>query len=205
MSRAAVMPGTCRLHRPARGSASNGFQLSSYHAHSGHSSAGEGNERCSGFTFAYTMRVRSSSAPGRPADKQHVLVGVVAAFVQPGQYGDRDVGGRPPGAAFLSPGEGRLYAWLMICDSPHRSLTDLAAELGVSKTAASTVARQLEAGGMIERTPTPNREHRYRVAEVMTAFGDCPSFRCYIPGTSRSSPMSPAGDMLASRHQGRYD
>ncbi|MEW9531864.1 GbsR/MarR family transcriptional regulator [Microbispora sp. NPDC049125] len=58
---------------------------------------------------------------------------------------------------------GRLYAWLMICDPPHRSLTDLAAELGVSKTAVSTVARQLEAGGMIERAPTPNREHRYRV------------------------------------------
>jgi hypothetical protein len=38
-------------------------------------------------------------------DKQHVLAGVVAAFVQPEQYGDRDVGGRPPGAAFLSPGE----------------------------------------------------------------------------------------------------
>jgi hypothetical protein len=33
--------------------------------------------------------------------KQHVL----AAFVQPEQDGDRDAGGRPPGAAFLSPGE----------------------------------------------------------------------------------------------------
>jgi DNA-binding transcriptional regulator GbsR (MarR family) len=58
---------------------------------------------------------------------------------------------------------GRLYAWLMICDPPHRSLTDLAAELGVSKTAVSTVARQLEVGGMIERAPTSTREHRYRV------------------------------------------
>ncbi len=58
---------------------------------------------------------------------------------------------------------GRLYAWLMICDPPHQSLTDLAADLGVSKTAVSTVARQLEAAGMIERAPTPNREHRYRV------------------------------------------
>src|SRR5215468_7701716 len=31
------------------------FQLSSYHSHSGHSSASDGNERCSGFTFLYTM------------------------------------------------------------------------------------------------------------------------------------------------------
>lgn len=58
---------------------------------------------------------------------------------------------------------GRLYAWLMICDPPARSLTDLAAELEVSKTAVSTVARQLEVGGMIERVPTASREHRYRM------------------------------------------
>ncbi|MEU7860703.1 MarR family transcriptional regulator [Nonomuraea sp. NPDC049141] len=58
---------------------------------------------------------------------------------------------------------GRLHAWLMICDPPDRSLTDLAAELGVSKTAVSTVARQLEVSGMIERVPTAAREHRYRI------------------------------------------
>jgi biotin operon repressor len=58
---------------------------------------------------------------------------------------------------------GRLYAWLMICEPPQRSLGDLAGQLGVSKTAISTVARQLEAGGMIERVPTANREHHYRL------------------------------------------
>ncbi|WP_043619085.1 GbsR/MarR family transcriptional regulator [Nonomuraea candida] len=58
---------------------------------------------------------------------------------------------------------GRLYAWLMICDPPHQSLTGLAADLGVSKTAVSTVARQLELSGMIERVPTPARGHHYRV------------------------------------------
>ncbi|MGW0202655.1 GbsR/MarR family transcriptional regulator [Nonomuraea sp. NPDC003201] len=58
---------------------------------------------------------------------------------------------------------GRLYAWLLICDPPDQSLTDLAAELGVSKTMVSTVARQLEAGGMVERVPTSAREHRYQV------------------------------------------
>jgi DNA-binding transcriptional regulator GbsR (MarR family) len=58
---------------------------------------------------------------------------------------------------------GRLYAWLMICDPPHQSLTDLAAELGVSKTAISTVARLMETAGMIERAPAPKREHRYQV------------------------------------------
>lgn len=58
---------------------------------------------------------------------------------------------------------GRLYAWLMICDPSRQSLTDLAARLGVSKTAISTVARQLEAAGMVERVPAPGREHRYQV------------------------------------------
>ncbi|WP_433428119.1 GbsR/MarR family transcriptional regulator [Nonomuraea sp. CA-141351] len=58
---------------------------------------------------------------------------------------------------------GRLYAWLMICDPPHQSLTDLAAQLSVSKTAISTVARQLEAVAMIERVPTSSREHHYQV------------------------------------------
>ena len=58
---------------------------------------------------------------------------------------------------------GRLYAWLLICDPPDQSLTDLATELGVSKTMVSTVARQLEAGGMVERVPASGREHRYRV------------------------------------------
>ncbi|MEU6711250.1 MarR family transcriptional regulator [Nonomuraea sp. NPDC046802] len=58
---------------------------------------------------------------------------------------------------------GRMYAWLMICHPAHRSLTELADELGVSKTAISTVARQLESGGMIERVPAPGRQHHYRV------------------------------------------
>ncbi|MBN6055110.1 MarR family transcriptional regulator, partial [Nonomuraea sp. RK-328] len=59
---------------------------------------------------------------------------------------------------------GRLYAWLMICEPSHQSLTELAGRLGVSKTAVSTVARQLEIAGMIERVPTAGREHRYQIA-----------------------------------------
>ncbi|GGK65937.1 HTH-type transcriptional regulator MmpR5 [Sphaerisporangium melleum] len=77
---------------------------------------------------------------------------------------------------------GRLYAWLLICDPPDQSLTDLAAELGVSKTAVSTVARQLESGGMIEHAPTPNREHRYRVV----AGGWAQAMRVQFDGVRRS-------------------
>jgi DNA-binding MarR family transcriptional regulator len=58
---------------------------------------------------------------------------------------------------------GRVYGWLMICDPPHHSLTDLATVLSVSKASISTVARQLKEAGMIERFPAPNRQHQYRI------------------------------------------
>lgn len=58
---------------------------------------------------------------------------------------------------------GRVYGWLLICDPPQQSLTALAAALSVSKASISTVARQLLEGGMVERLPSPNRQHLYRV------------------------------------------
>jgi DNA-binding MarR family transcriptional regulator len=58
---------------------------------------------------------------------------------------------------------GRLYGWLLICDPPQQSLTQLADTLAVSKASASTAARQLEEGGMVQRLPTAGRQHLYRV------------------------------------------
>lgn len=58
---------------------------------------------------------------------------------------------------------GRIYGWLMICDPPHQSLTEMAAELEVSKVSISTVVRQLHDGGMVERVPAPGRQHHYRI------------------------------------------
>jgi DNA-binding transcriptional regulator GbsR (MarR family) len=58
---------------------------------------------------------------------------------------------------------GRVYGWLLICDPPQQSLTQLAEVLSVSKASVSTVARQLQEGGMIERLPSPTRQHLYRV------------------------------------------
>jgi DNA-binding MarR family transcriptional regulator len=58
---------------------------------------------------------------------------------------------------------GRVYGWLMICDPPQQSLTELATTLSVSKASVSTVARQLQAAAMIERLPSASRQHRYRV------------------------------------------
>lgn len=58
---------------------------------------------------------------------------------------------------------GRLYAWLMICDPPEQSLTELTAKLGVSKASVSTTIRLLQEGGMVERFPSSGRQHHYRV------------------------------------------
>jgi DNA-binding transcriptional regulator GbsR (MarR family) len=58
---------------------------------------------------------------------------------------------------------GRVYGWLLICDPPQQSLTQLAETLSVSKASVSTVARQLSDGGMIERLPSSTRQHLYRV------------------------------------------
>lgn len=58
---------------------------------------------------------------------------------------------------------GRVYGWLLICDPPAQSLTALAQVLSVSKASVSTVARQLQDGGMIERLPSATRQHLYRV------------------------------------------
>ena len=58
---------------------------------------------------------------------------------------------------------GRVYGWLLICDPPQQSLSELATTLAVSKASVSTVARQLQEGGMIERLPSATRQHHYRV------------------------------------------
>lgn len=59
---------------------------------------------------------------------------------------------------------GRLYGWLMICDPPERSLTELTEQLRISKASASTTVRSMVDAGLIERTPSSGRRHQYRVA-----------------------------------------
>jgi DNA-binding MarR family transcriptional regulator len=59
---------------------------------------------------------------------------------------------------------GRIYGWLMICDPPEQSLTELANALGVSKASISTVIRPMRAGGLVERLPSATRQHHYRIA-----------------------------------------
>ncbi|MGP4020665.1 GbsR/MarR family transcriptional regulator [Saccharopolyspora sp. 5N708] len=59
---------------------------------------------------------------------------------------------------------GRIYGWLMICDPPQQSLTELAAALGVSKASISTMIRPMQEGGLVDRLPSATRQHLYRIA-----------------------------------------
>ncbi len=50
---------------------------------------------------------------------------------------------------------GRILGWLFVCSPPHRSSTQLAADLGVSKGSISSMTRLLLDSGSIEIAPIP--------------------------------------------------
>ncbi|MHB1294546.1 MAG: GbsR/MarR family transcriptional regulator [Anaerolineae bacterium] len=59
---------------------------------------------------------------------------------------------------------GRLVGWLLVCDPPHQSMTELAAALQASKGSISTISRLLMQSGQIERIGlTGDRQTYYRV------------------------------------------
>jgi DNA-binding transcriptional regulator GbsR (MarR family) len=58
---------------------------------------------------------------------------------------------------------GGVYGRLMICEPPQQLSGELASTLSVSKASFSTVARQLQEAGMVERLPSAARQHRYRI------------------------------------------
>lgn len=62
-----------------------------------------------------------------------------------------DAMGQYLGTYGLSPMSGRLWAWLLICDPPEQSATDLAEALKASRGAISGAAGSLSAWGIIRR------------------------------------------------------
>ncbi|MHB0857366.1 MAG: GbsR/MarR family transcriptional regulator [Anaerolineae bacterium] len=60
---------------------------------------------------------------------------------------------------------GRLVGWLLVCDPPHQSMTELAAALQASKGSISTTSRLLLQSGQIERIALGgDRQTYYRLA-----------------------------------------
>jgi DNA-binding MarR family transcriptional regulator len=61
---------------------------------------------------------------------------------------------------------GRIYGLLLVTNEPHLSLEQIADELKISKASASTMARQLNAMTMIEKSTVPgDRRDYYKVAD----------------------------------------
>jgi DNA-binding transcriptional regulator GbsR (MarR family) len=59
---------------------------------------------------------------------------------------------------------GRIIGWLLICDPPHQSTSELAQVLGASKASLSTMTRLLLQVGLIERVGVPgHRRDHYRI------------------------------------------
>jgi DNA-binding transcriptional regulator GbsR (MarR family) len=56
---------------------------------------------------------------------------------------------------------GRVLGWLLVCDPPEQSLTDLTEALDVSKASASTAARLLLHLGVAERALGPGARRDY--------------------------------------------
>ena len=57
----------------------------------------------------------------------------------------------------LPPAYGKLLGWLLICDPPHQTSTELATALGLSKGSVSAGIRLLENSRLVRRVPTPGR------------------------------------------------
>lgn len=61
---------------------------------------------------------------------------------------------------------GRIYGLLLVTDQPHLSLEQIAQELNISKASASTMARQLQAMTMIQKSTVPgDRRDYYRISD----------------------------------------
>jgi DNA-binding transcriptional regulator GbsR (MarR family) len=69
---------------------------------------------------------------------------------------------------------GRVSAWLLLCDPPLQSLTEIADGLGVSKAAASGAARMLLQSRLVERVSEPGHRGDYYRALLADPDGILP-------------------------------
>jgi DNA-binding transcriptional regulator GbsR (MarR family) len=61
----------------------------------------------------------------------------------------------------MPPMVARVLGWLLICDPPQQSISEMAAALGVSRASISIATRLLEAPRWIRRTPVPGARGYY--------------------------------------------
>ena len=61
----------------------------------------------------------------------------------------------------MTPMAGRMWGWLLICEQPEQTATDIAAALHASRGSISGTARLLATSGLIRRTTKPGDRREY--------------------------------------------
>ncbi|MEV4541254.1 GbsR/MarR family transcriptional regulator [Micromonospora echinaurantiaca] len=77
---------------------------------------------------------------------------------------------------------GKLLGWLLVCDPPWQTSSQLAEGLGLSKGSVSTGMRLLETSGLARRVPVPgHRGHAYEVRPdaIIRIAADATKFRAF--------------------------
>src|ERR1035437_7520174 len=158
---------------------------------SGHPSASEGNERCRGFTFAYTMRARSSAAPGRPIRTSSKSSSVSSRH----SYSPNSTAIAISAAARRAPRSFRwvrssMYGWRTSRTRPRPVSTDTGP---LARSARSLADRG--AAGAADRAPrrdAPSRRGRAR-SRYRTSDGDSVRKDLGAHGVDRKSRMGYPG------------
>lgn len=63
----------------------------------------------------------------------------------------------------MAPAVGKLLGWLLICDPPGQTVTQMSEALDLSKGSVSTGMRMLQQIGFVRRVPAKGREHAYEM------------------------------------------
>src|SRR5262245_5336784 len=61
----------------------------------------------------------------------------------------------------MTPMAGRMWGWLLICEEPEQTATDIAAALHASRGSISGTARLLATNGLIRRATKPGDRREY--------------------------------------------
>ncbi len=81
----------------------------------------------------------------------------------------------------MAPAQGKLLGWMLICDPPQQTSTELAEALGLSKGSVSTGMRILEAARLVRRVPLPGRRgHAYEMPDdTFVRFTESHNYRIF--------------------------
>ena len=98
-----------------------------------------------------------------------------------------------------TPAFGKLLGWLLICDPPQQTSTQMSEALELSKASVSTGMRLLEKSGLVRRVPSGGRGHAYEMHRdaFVRAIDPTAKMRVFIDLMSRGIDL--VGDEDAPR------